>query len=181
MSKKIGFSDRAEAVVHSKRSTESGLALHGHVKAVCRDKDGNVKWIEEGSNIVVDTGIDYIMGTAVLDTATLYLGLLTATPSPVAGWTMTQAAAAEAAGYSSGTRPAWGQGAVSSKVVTNGTAVTFTMDGTDTSIGGAFLTTNATKDDTGGTLVAAKAFSENKAVGNGDTLDVTYTITGSSI
>ena len=53
------------------------------------------------------------------------------------------------------------------------------MTGTIT-VTGAFVTTVSTKNDQTGTLVAAKLFSSGKAVDNGDTLSVTYTITGSS-
>lgn len=182
MTQEIGFKDSADASLKSKQEHESSLKIHGYMKVVCRDKDGNIKWVDEGPNIVVDTGIDYILGTAILDSATIYIGLLTASPSPVAGWTMTNAGGAEAAGYdSSATRPAWGQDAASSKTVSNSTPVEFTMDGTDTSIGGAFLTTDNTKDGTSGTLIAAKAFTGgNKTVADNDVLSVTYTITGSS-
>lgn len=181
MKNSVGFGDSAHASVKSNRDSQSSLAINGWVKVVCRDKDGNTKWIDEGPNIVVNTGIDYILGTAILDSATLYVGLLTASPSPAAGWTMTNAGAAEAAGYSSGTRPLWGQDAAASQAVTNSTTVDFVMDGADTSIGGAFVTTDSTKDGTAGTLVAAKAFTGgNKTVASSDTLSVTYTITGSS-
>jgi len=149
------------------------------MKTVCRDKDGNIKWVDEGPNLVVNTGISYILGTAILDSATLYVGLLEASPSPAAGWTMSSIT--EAAGYDEATRPSWGQDAESSQAVSNSTAVTFTMDGNDTSIGGAFISTVSTKDDTSGILIAAKAFTGgNKTVADNDTLEVTYTITGSS-
>lgn len=181
MAGKIGFGDSCEASVRRAGSEESSLRLSGWFDIVCRDENGVEKWRESGSNIVVNEGIDYILGTAILDSATLYVGLLTASPSPAAGWTMTNAGGAEAAGYDEATRPSWGQGAAASQAVTNGTAVDFTMDGTDTSIGGAFITTNNTKDGTTGTLIAAKAFTGgNKTVADNDTLSVTYTITGSS-
>ena len=181
MSQRIGFGDAASASVKKKGSEGSTLKVSGYVKTVCRGPDGVVKWVDEGENIVVDTGIDYILGTAILDSATIYVGLLTATPSPAAGWTMTNAGGAEAAGYDEATRVLWGQGAASAKAVTNATAADFTMDGVDTSIGGAFLTTDSTKDGTAGILIAAKAFTGgDKTVANNDVLSVTYTITGSS-
>lgn len=181
MSNVIGFNDTASAVVKSKKDNQSGLVLTGWVRVECHDPDGNVKWVDEGKNIVVNEGIDYILGTAILDSATLYVGLLTASPSPAAGWTMTNAGGAEAAGYDEATRVSWGQDAAASQAVTNSTSADFTMDGNDTSIGGAFITTDSTKDGTAGTLIAAKAFTGgNKTVANNDVLSVTYTITGSS-
>lgn len=181
MANTIGFGDRASASVKRNGGSESSLQISGFVRTECRDKDGNIKWVDEGSNIVVNTGISYILGTGILDSSTLYVGLMTGTPSPAAGWTMTNAAGVEAAGYSSGTRPSWGQDAEASQAVTNSTAVDFVMDGNDTTIGGAFITTDSTKDGTTGTLIAAKAFTGgNKTVAASDTLSVTYTITGSS-
>lgn len=181
MSNKIGFGDRVSARLKTRQTPESQLTLRGFFSIVCRDSAGNVKWTDEGENIVVNTGINYILGTAILDSATLYIGLLGSSPSPTSGWTMTNAGGAETAGYDEATRPAWGQGAAGSQAVTNATAVEFTMDGTDTTIGGAFVTTDNTKDGTTGTLVAAKAFTGgNKTVADNDVLSVTYTITGSS-
>lgn len=176
------FGDKCGATLKSRPATEDRLGISGYMKIVCRDKDGNVKWVEEGPNLVVNTGIDYILGTAILDSATIYVGLTNGSPTPAAADTMASHGGwTEAAGYTAGTRPLWSQGAAASQAVTNASAVSFTMDGTDTTIGGAFLTTDNTKDGTTGTLIAVKAFTGgNKTVANNDTLDVTYTITGSS-
>ena len=181
-SSNLGFSDSCEAVLRSKQKMNDTLKLTGYVKVVCKDKDGNVKWIDEGENLIVNTGIRYILGTAILDSATLYIGLTNGSPTPAGADTMASHGGwTEAAGYDAGSRPAWGQDAEGSQAVSNSTPVTFTMDGTDTTIGGAFLTTDATKDGTAGTLIAVKAFTGgNKTVADNDTLDVTYTITGSS-
>ena len=177
---KANFSDSADASV--RKSDQDGLIISGHCRVVCKDEHGNVKWIDEGKNIVVNTGLDYILGTAVIDSATVYVGLTEASPTAAASDTMSSHSGwSEAAGYSSGTRLAWSQDAAANQAVTNSTAVSFTMNGSDTSIGGAFLTTDSTKDGTSGTLIAVKAFSGgNKTVANNDTLDVTYTISGSS-
>ena len=178
----FGFKDLADVVKKTKGKEVSGMVLHGWCKVVCRGPDGKIKWIDEGPNLVVNEGITYILGTAILDSATIYVGLTEASPTPAAGDTMSSHAGwAEAAGYDEATRPSWGQDAAASQAVTNSTAVDFTMDGNDTSIGGAFLTTNNTKDGTTGTLIAVKAFTGgNKTVADNDTLSVTYTITGSS-
>lgn len=176
------FQDQAISRLRRKMGQSDRVGFKGYVKVVCKDKNGKVKWIDEGENLIVNEGIDYIMGTAILDSATLYVGLTEASPTPAAGDTMSSHAGwAEAAGYDEATRPAWGQDAVSSKVVTNSTSADFTMDGTDGSIGGAFLSTNSTKDGTSGILIGVKAFTAgNRTVVATDVLEVTYTITGSS-
>lgn len=178
---KLGFSDEAKAALRSRRGNRDKFVLSGWMKTVCRDKHGNIKWVDEGPNLVVNEGIDYIL-TNDLAGATLYLGLTEASPSPAAGNTMSSHAGwDEAAGYDEANRVSWGQGEPSSQAVTNGTAAEFTMDGNDTSIGGAFITTDNTKDGTSGTLIAVKAFTGgNKTVADNDVLSVTYTITGSS-
>ena len=177
-----GFQDDASARIKSKNAMQSGLKIRGFLKVVCRDADGNVKWVDDGENLIVDEGIDYILGTAILDAASLFIGLTEASPTPAAGDTMASHAGwATAAGYDEANRISWGQDSVASKVVTNSTSADFTMDGADTSIGGAFITTNNTKDGTTGTLIAVKAFTGgNKTVADNDVLQVTYTITGSS-
>jgi hypothetical protein len=177
---RANFGDSVDATV--RKSDIDGFTISGHCRVVCKDSSGQVKWVDEGKNIVVNTGLDYMLGTAVVDSATIYVGLTTGSPSPSASDTMSSHSGwAEAAGYTSSTRVAWGQDAASNQAVTNSTAVSFTMNGDDTSIGGAFLTTDSTKDGTTGTLIAVKAFSGgNRTVANNDTLDVTYTISGSS-
>jgi hypothetical protein len=178
MSGKIGFGDACSASVKANRAETSGLIFSGWVKTVCRDKDGNVKWVDEGPNHVVDDGINWIFDNDIA-AATLYVGLLGSSPSTATTWDMTNASGAEAAGYDEANRVTWGQ-TLSSKTLTNSTAADFTMDGVDTTIGGAFITTDNTKDGSSGTLIAAKAFTGgNKTVADNDTLSVTYTITGS--
>lgn len=177
------FGDIVTSKVKSRRDQGSDFVIEGWVKTVCRDSEGNIKWVDEGPNRVVNGGIDWILTNDLAGTATIYVGLMTGTPSPLATWVLSDAVAIEAAGYSAGTRPTWGQGEPSTQAVTNAAAVSYTMDGTDTTIGGAFLVEgNSTKDNSAsGTLIAAKEFTGgDKTVGNGDTLEVTYTITGSS-
>jgi len=177
----FGFSDSASCSIRRKKETGSTLKLEGYMKVVCKDANGKIKWLEEGPNLVVNEGIDYILGTAILDSATLYVGLMEGSPSIVAGDTMSSHAGwTEAAGYDEATRPSWGQDAVSGQSVSNSTAVSFTMDGTDTTIGGAFIATNATKDGTSGILIAGKSFASNRTVADTDVLEVTYTISGSA-
>lgn len=191
MNNNLPFQDFATATVRRGSKTEDSLGFRGWVKTVCRGPDGDIKWVDEGKNFVCNEGIDYILGTAILDSATLYVGLLGA-GTPAAAWTMTEAGGSTGAPsdtngdreihgeYSEATRPAWGQDAAASQAVSNSTAVSFSINGTAT-VTGAFLSTVNTKNNQTGTLVAAKLFTGgNKAVSNGDTLEVTYTITGSS-
>lgn len=179
-SSNFNIKDSASCSIKSNRKQSEQITFKGYVKVVCTSPDGTVKWTDEGENLVVDEGINYLLGTAVLDSASLYVGLTTGTPSPAANWTMTNAQGIEAAGYDEANRVSWGQGAVAAKAVTNSSPATFTMDGVDATIGGAFVTTDNTKDGTSGVLIALKAFtSGNKTVADNDVLSVTYTISAS--
>jgi len=152
----------------------------------CHDKDGNLKWVEETQNLVVNVGLQYMAGSALTSTAqitTWYLGLYgagasntpaaTDTMSSHIGWT-------EVTAYSESTRPTATLAAATNanpSVVTNtASKATFTINGT-TTVGGAFLTSNNTKGGTTGTLFSAADFSApgDRSVVSGDVVSVTYT------
>jgi len=167
------------------------LSVTGYYGVKCLDVDGNVKWEEGFSNIVVNVGkIDlltqYFKGSAY--TAAFYLGLVDNagfttyapgdTMSSHAGW-------AESVAYSNATRPAVTFGTATASggssnpgVAGTGTlvsnAVTFNINATATILG-AFLTTDSTKSGTTGTLYSAGSFAVSRAVILGDSLLVTYT------
>lgn len=152
----------------------------------CFDKDGNLKWVAETPNLVVNVGLAYMAGTALTSTAqitTWYIGLYGAASSnnPAAGDTAASHAGwTEVTAYSEGTRPAATFAAATTanpSVVTNtASKAVFTMSGT-TTVGGAFLISNSTKGGTTGTLFSAADFQSpgDRSVVNGDILNVTYT------
>lgn len=159
----------------------------GVYKIQCHDKDGNLKWEDEAPNLVVNVGLQdmnakYFTGSAY--TMTWYIGLYGsgATNSPAAGDTMSSHAGwTEVTAYSQATRPACTFGTPTTanpSVATNSASpATFSINAT-TTVGGAFLTSNNTKGGTTGTLFSAADFSSpgDRAVTNGDTLSVTYTL-----
>jgi len=151
----------------------------------CFDSMGNLKWVEEVPNLVVDAGINdllnqYFKGSAY--TAAFFVGLVdnasfsaiaaADTMASHAGWL-------ESAAYSNGTRPALTLGSVSAKSVDNSASqASFNINATAT-INGAFVTTNSTKSGTTGTLYGAASFTGTRSVLSGDVLNVTVTLTGS--
>jgi len=147
---------------------------------VAKDSQGNVKWSDEGKNLIVNTGLDYLLNND-LTAATLYIGLTDGTPTVAAGDTMASHAGwLEVTAYDEVARQAWGQGAASGGVTTNATAVKFTASGT-TTIGGGFLTTVATKGGSTGTLFSVKAATEgDRSLVAADTLDVTISLSVTS-
>lgn len=153
---------------------------------------GALKWVEEFNNTVVNAGLDdildkYFKGSAY--TASFFVGLFTFAASPgviAAGDTMSSHAGwTETAGspevYDEATRPALTLGTVSSQSVDNSASkASYTILQTDT-IDGAFVTTDSTKGGTSGTLYGVGAFTGGpKTVGNGDTLNVTVTLTSAA-
>lgn len=151
----------------------------------CYDKDGNLKWEEKTHNLVVNQGLKdmndkYFSGATY--TATWFLGLINASPTPsyVAGDTAASHAGwSETAAYSQATRPAVTFGAATTadpSVINNsGSPATFSINGTVT-VAGAFLISNNTKSGTTGILFSEANFQSpgSRSVVNGDTLTVTY-------
>lgn len=142
---------------------------------VCYDKEGNIKWTETVENTVVTEGkndiIDeYFKGSAY--TAAWYMGLK-GTGSVAAGDTLASHAGwSEITDYT-GNRQAitWGTTSGGSNTAS---AVSFSITGTAT-VAGAFVATVAT--GTAGVLYSASDFSSSRSVVNGDTLNVTPTVT----
>lgn len=165
------------------KTLQEKIDFRNPIKVQCFDKDGNLKWEEEIFNGIVDEGINQLLdagfngGTQV---STWYMGLVdnagfTAfangdTMASHSGWV-------ESTAYTEATRPEWTAGAAASRAVTNSVTVDFSMNATAT-IKGIFITSNNTKSGTTGTLWSTAAFSSNASVTSGDTLKVTYTVSG---
>jgi hypothetical protein len=166
-------------------STETARA-GGVYRVECRDKDGNLKWVAESANLVVNAGLQdmndkYFLGSTY--TATWYIGLYGAASSnnPAAsdtaalhpGWT-------EVTPYSNATRPACVFGSATNadpSVITNSLSpAQFNINATQV-VGGAFLISNNVKGGTLGVLFSASDFQSpgDRSVASGDTLNVTYT------
>jgi hypothetical protein len=175
--------DKAAASVDMGGEFKSGARGGGVFHVQCFDKDGNLKWEEKAHNLVVNEGLqnmndEYFTGSTY--TAAWYLGLV---DGPGAG--NTYAAADTLASHSGWTENTDYSG--DRKSVTFGTPTTadpsvidnsgspaqFSMTGTAT-IGGAFLASVDT--GTSGILFSVSNFQSpgDRAVVNGDTLNVTY-------
>lgn len=141
---------------------------------VCLDSGGNVKWQDTAYNLVTTVGktdlIDkYLKASAY--TAAWFM-LLKGTGTVAVGDTLASHAGwTELTGYS-GNRPAvtWGTTTGGSNAAS---VVAFSINATAT-VAGAGICTVAT--GTSGTLYSAGDFSLSRSVTNGDTLNVTATI-----
>jgi hypothetical protein len=175
----------ASALSTAKRTTDAAKA-GGVYRMECVGADGQVKWVAECPNLVVNVGLKdmndkYFSGSSY--TATWYLGLYGAGASntPAAGDTAASHAGwTEVVPYSNATRPQATFGAATTadpSVISNSASpAAFSINATAT-VGGAFLISNSTKSGTTGILFSASDFQSpgDRAVVSGDTLNVTYT------
>lgn len=158
--------------------------VRGVWRVVCRGADGAVKWVEEMENIIVNAGLTYLIGVALLTTTQIALsswfcGLTTGTPTFAAADTMASHAGwTEYQGYSQGARVAWAGVAGAAGAASNtASPASYTISGGGGTVGGVFLTSNSTKGGTTGTLFSGVAFTGgNRTVADNDTLNVTYNL-----
>jgi len=162
------------------------MSASGRFHVLCYDENGNLKWEESNNNLVVNTGIQYMAGTALTSVAQVTIwniGLVTGpgsgttyaagdTMSSHAGWT-------EFTGYSQATRVAVTFATATTanpSVVTNSASVAVFSINAGGTVAGAFLTSGSAKSGTSGTLFSGSDFTGgDRTVVNGDTLNVTYT------
>lgn len=194
----IELRDEAEALVSSAKKGVLAQALlyvrlgcksYKNVVADIQVKMDGMTYVKDEDvfcNLVTTVGKNdtldkYLAGSAY--TAAFYLGLISLTSYSAvavgdtmashAGWL--EAGVANTPTYSQSTRPAaaWSSASSGSKALSS--ALAFSITGTGT-VKGCFLTTVSTKDGTTGILYSAGLFTGgDRAVVNGDTLNVSYT------
>lgn len=178
--------DTVAASLSRLAGSAEGASAKGVYTLECRDAEGNIKWTQDISNLVVNGGLQdmnakYFTGSSY--TAAWYVGLYGAASSnnPAAGDTASSHAGwTEITPYSNATRPTCTFGTPSTanpSVATNSASpAAFNINATAT-VGGAFLISNSTKGGTTGVLFSASDFQSpgDRTVASGDTLNVTYT------
>lgn len=167
------------------------LVAEGRYFAECYDRDGNLKWRDEFHNTVMTVGknlaLDSFLAGSTYTVTGPYMGLISSasysaisaadTMASHAGWL--EAGNANAPTYSGNRKTAaWSAASAGAKALS--AALSFAITGTGT-IKGAFMlfgsaATNAV-DGTVGTLLSAGLFSGgDRAVLNGDTVSVSYSL-----
>ena len=171
-------------MLSKKRRLQTRLqALGGKFQVEHRDSDGNLKGVYDLPNGIVDVGLNNLLsvhfnsGTqitawfiGIVDNSGFSAFANADTMASHSGWN-------EFTTYSEATRVAWAEDAPAARSITNTTSADFSITGTGT-LKGIFVISNSTKSGTTGTLWATAAFASNVAVVNGDSLKITYTVSG---
>lgn len=168
---------------------DEGAEAHGRYEIECIGADGRLKWREVIDNVVVTVGKNLALDTFLAGSGYTvvgpYMGLISSVSysTVLAGDTMAshpgwlEAGGATAPTYSGNRKTAvWAAAASGSKALSTALSFAITSSGT---VKGAFLCYGSgalnTKDNTAGVLWSAGTFSTgDKAVVNGDTLNVNY-------
>lgn len=187
----IQVTDAARALLAGGGGAGENFRVFGTYHAVCRDKDGNIKWEAEAPNLVTDAGAKLLLDTILAGsafTATCYMGLKGSgtavvgdTQASHAGWS--EQGLANAPAYTGSRKTvtfsaASGTGAGSRTKASTGTYTYAFTSGSNLTVDGVFLNINgsATVDNTTGTLFSVGTFSGGAQTGvdSGDSLTVTY-------
>jgi len=155
----------------------AGFGVGGYFEVTCYNPDGRVKWRDFAKNIVVNGGLDHILDVVFHGTTPVspwYVGLKNS-GSPAAGDTLASHSGwTENSNYSDN-RKEFNEAAASGQSITNSAnKASFSITSDSQSIAGAFLCSAAS--GTSGTLICVADFSSAKSCDNGDTLEVTYTV-----
>ncbi|MGB0511475.1 MAG: hypothetical protein ACPGGB_11190 [Flavobacteriales bacterium] len=177
---------KLQAILHEAGAGHQSAAFLHHYHVECFRPDGSLRWKDDCYNIVVNTGLDEVLDKVYKGssyTAAHHVLLTDGTPTIAAGDTMASHAGwVEVTAYSESVRQALTLGTVASQSVDNSASkAAFSIDTNSTTVGGAGITTNNTKGGTTGILMGAAAFSGgDKSTDDGDTLNVTVTLTAAA-
>ena len=154
------------------------ITIAGVYDVVCRDRNGVEKWRESTRNLLVNAGLNLLLDSGF--SGTEYLGLKGGGTPDAADTMASHSSWSEITDYSESTRPTFSHAAAASQAITNSASkAQFSINAT-TSVYGIFCVTNNTKGGTTGTLISATKFASAKSADNGDTLEVTYTVTAAN-
>jgi hypothetical protein len=166
------------------------LTVRGRFEAWCHDREGRLRWHEEFANTVVTVGKNLILDQSLAGagyTATEFLGLISSvgysaisaadTMTSHAGWT--EAGTTNAPTFS-GNRGACAWSVASGGIKAFSANPSFSMTGPGT-VKGAFMAggagaTNGVMNTTGVLISAGLFVSGDRAVLNGDTVSVSYSM-----
>lgn len=146
----------------------------------CYGPDGKLKWKDSFDNIVVTAGLNKLLDATIktgLTSPTWYVGLKGTGTMISADTRASHSGWSEITPYSNSNLPSFTPGSISGGSVDNSASkAVFNINATST-VYGCFLADNNTPGGTTGTLYGGGDFGASRAVTNGDTLNVTITLT----
>ena len=159
----------------------SRVKLGGRFTATMRDRNGTFKWSDTFDNVVVSTGLQYLLDAGLAagtQVSTWHIGLLGPTSTLATADRLSTHGFTESTDYSDANRVEWEEARTGVSVTNSANKSSFTMNKDGTSYGGAMLCSSNAKGGTTGILLCAAAFTGgNKSGDSGDKLEVTYTFT----
>ncbi len=162
---------------------ELAMKVNQKYRVECHDREGQLKWVEEFDNLVVQEGLSRYLDAAlktIPGSVAWYVGLK-GTGIVVTGDTLASHVGWSEINPYSGNRPAWTPGSITgttTKTVDNSASkAVFTITAALT-VYGAFMASVNT--GTAGIMIGAGDFGTARAVEIGDTLSVTVTCTQTS-
>jgi len=165
----------------------SNFCVKGKFQVKHLDKDGNLKNEFDVPNGITDEGLNHILDVTfdgiVTAIANWYIGLIdnAGFTALAAGDTAAQIGGsngwAENTDYGAATRVEWAPDAASARSIANSTTADFAINATVT-LNGIFIASASAKSATSGTLWSTASFASTVAAVNGDTLKITYTVSG---
>lgn len=174
------------AALDAARATEETTdAPYARYEIQCIAGNGARRWCDEFTNLVVTSGkndllTQYFKGAAY--NASWFVGLIDSagftgispgdTMNAHGGW-------AESTAYGNAGRPALVLGTATAGSIDNAASVASFSINAAATLKGAFIATSGLKGGAAGTLYSAGMFAADRAVGAGDTLNVTITLTAS--
>ena len=160
------------------RGMKTMARIGGIFRVVCKGPDGLVRWAEETHNLVTNEGLDHLLDVGfhgATPVSPWYVGLKGSGSVAAADTLPSHAGWTENANYD-GSRKEFVEAAASGQSLDNsGSPATFAINADSQTIAGAFLCSAAS--GTSGTLFCAADFASSKSADDGDTLEVTYTLT----
>lgn len=177
-----GFQYHIEHIRRKDVMQKMGLSVEG----LEQRGDSVVLSVEDVTNLIPTEGLNYMLGTALTGVAQLsawFVALFEGNYTPVGTVTAATfpAAATESTAYNEATRVAWIPGAIAAGSVSNtASKAVFTMNATK-SIFGIAQTSVSTKSATTGVLISVALFAAVKNVVATDVLNVTSTISATSV
>jgi len=159
------------------------MKVNQKYRVECHDRLGNLKWVEEFDNLVVQEGLaKYLDATLKTGLASplWYVGLK-GTGTVVTGDTLASHAGWSEINPYSGNRPAWTPGSITgttTKTVDNSASKAVFAITAPLTVYGAFMPNVNT--GVAGIMLGAGDFGTARAVESGDTLSVTVTCTQTS-